>query len=275
MCRTSRRTWSCWTSDCRHRRVPCAAGSVDPSTGGNRRTHGAGAGVRGGRRLGRRRRRLSDQAVPADRADGPAAARICGGRRRCRTTVRVGGRLRLDLAARRAYVDAAELPLRPKEFDLLAALAPGGRNGVRFLAALLLEKGLGYTQTAAGYASTASSSAGFSAPSSWDGSPTSFSPAAGAIAAVCTVALAISLALYGAVRPGTLDPGGRHGAGRVLPLRPRFAHFGCGRTDLGGPLAAATVAGFINGCGSVGAIAQGALVAGVSNRLAGKPCSRH
>jgi DNA-binding response OmpR family regulator len=32
------------------------------------------------------------------------------------------GRLRLDLAARRAYVDSTELPLRPKEFDLLALL---------------------------------------------------------------------------------------------------------------------------------------------------------
>jgi DNA-binding response OmpR family regulator len=32
------------------------------------------------------------------------------------------GRLRLDLAARRAYVDGTELPLRPKEFDLLALL---------------------------------------------------------------------------------------------------------------------------------------------------------
>jgi DNA-binding response OmpR family regulator len=33
------------------------------------------------------------------------------------------GRLRLDLAARRAYVRDVELPLRPKEFDLLSALA--------------------------------------------------------------------------------------------------------------------------------------------------------
>ena len=33
------------------------------------------------------------------------------------------GRLRLDLAARRAYVESDEVPLRPKEFDLLAALA--------------------------------------------------------------------------------------------------------------------------------------------------------
>jgi DNA-binding response OmpR family regulator len=33
------------------------------------------------------------------------------------------GRLRLDLAARRAYVESSELPLRPKEFDLLSALA--------------------------------------------------------------------------------------------------------------------------------------------------------
>jgi DNA-binding response OmpR family regulator len=32
------------------------------------------------------------------------------------------GRVRLDLAARRTYVDGAELPLRPKEFDLLALL---------------------------------------------------------------------------------------------------------------------------------------------------------
>ncbi|MEV8634922.1 response regulator transcription factor [Streptosporangium sp. NPDC051023] len=33
------------------------------------------------------------------------------------------GRLRLDVAARRAYVGDQEVPLRPKEFDLLAALA--------------------------------------------------------------------------------------------------------------------------------------------------------
>lgn len=33
------------------------------------------------------------------------------------------GRLRLDLLSRRAYVGAAELSLRPKEFDLLAVLA--------------------------------------------------------------------------------------------------------------------------------------------------------
>jgi DNA-binding response OmpR family regulator len=32
------------------------------------------------------------------------------------------GRLRLDLAARRAYVESTELPLRPKEFDLLALM---------------------------------------------------------------------------------------------------------------------------------------------------------
>ncbi|MEU9867909.1 response regulator transcription factor [Actinomadura sp. NPDC048021] len=33
------------------------------------------------------------------------------------------GRLRLDLAARRAFLDGVELDLRPKEFDLLAVLA--------------------------------------------------------------------------------------------------------------------------------------------------------
>ncbi|MCK2215789.1 response regulator transcription factor [Actinomadura sp. ATCC 31491] len=37
------------------------------------------------------------------------------------------GRLRLDLPARRAYVGGEEMALRPKEFDLLAALA--GRAG--------------------------------------------------------------------------------------------------------------------------------------------------
>jgi len=42
---------------------------------------------------------------------------------------------------------------------------------------------------------------------------------------------------------------------------------GVAAQDLGGPLAAATVAGFINGCGSIGAIAQGPLVAGVSERF--------
>lgn len=43
----------------------------------------------------------------------------------------VAGSLRLDLLARRAYVDDHELALRPKEFDLLAALARRAGVAVR------------------------------------------------------------------------------------------------------------------------------------------------
>jgi DNA-binding response OmpR family regulator len=41
------------------------------------------------------------------------------------------GRTRLDLRARRAWVDEAELPLRPKEFELLAVLAAAAGSAVR------------------------------------------------------------------------------------------------------------------------------------------------
>ena len=46
-----------------------------------------------------------------------------------RTTVQEG-RLRLDLVARKAWVDHEEMPLRPREFDLLAILASNAGQAV-------------------------------------------------------------------------------------------------------------------------------------------------
>src|SRR5205085_5740977 len=77
----------------------------------------------------------------------------------------------------------------------------------------------------------------------------------GAIAAICTVALAASLALYGAVAPLGLwiQIAAMALVGFCL-FGPDSLISGVAAQDLGGPLAAATVAGFINGCGSVGAL---------------------
>ena len=132
-----------------------------------------------------------------------------------------------------------------------------------------LEKGLGYSGPAAAYASTAFQFGGiFGAIFIGYLSDRFFPGRRGAVAAICTVALAGSLALYGKVAPLGLVP-------NVLAMAlvgfclfgPDSLISGVAAQDLGGPLAAATVAGFINGCGSIGAIAQGAVVAGVSNRF--------
>ena len=131
-----------------------------------------------------------------------------------------------------------------------------------------LEKGLGYSGPTAAYASTAFQFGGiFGAIAIGYISDRWFPGRRGAVAAVCTVALALSLALYGRVAPLGLWP---NVAGMALVgfclFGPDSLISGVAAQDLGGPLAAATVAGFINGCGSIGAIAQGAVVAGVSNR---------
>ncbi len=131
-----------------------------------------------------------------------------------------------------------------------------------------LEKGLGYAGSTAAYASTAFQFGGiFGAIAIGYVSDRFFPGRRGAVAAVSTVALALSLALYGKVAPLGLWPNCLAMAlvGFCL-FGPDSLISGVAAQDLGGPLAAATVAGFINGCGSLGAIAQGALVAGVSNR---------
>ena len=131
-----------------------------------------------------------------------------------------------------------------------------------------LEKGLGYPGETAAYASTAFQFGGiFGAVAIGYVSDRWFPGRRGAVAAVSTVALALSLALYGKVAPLGLGPNLAAMAlvGFCL-FGPDSLISGVAAQDLGGPLAAATVAGFINGCGSVGAIAQGALVAGVSAR---------
>lgn len=60
------------------------------------------------------------------------------------------GRLRVDVGARRAYVAGTELVLRPKEFDLLAALAAAAGHAVsreRLMADIWDENWFGPTKT--------------------------------------------------------------------------------------------------------------------------------
>jgi sugar phosphate permease len=129
-----------------------------------------------------------------------------------------------------------------------------------------LEKSLNYPRDTAAYVSTAFQFGGiFGAIIIGWISDKWFPGRRGAIAGICAVALAGALALYGRVAPLGLAVNFASMAlvGFCL-FGPDALISGVAAQDLGGPLAAASVAGFINGCGSVGAIAQGALVAGVS-----------
>src|SRR4051812_11897814 len=132
-----------------------------------------------------------------------------------------------------------------------------------------LEKSLGYQRDTAAYVSTAFQFGGiFGAIIIGWPSDKLFPGRRGAIAAICTVALALALVLYGKV--ATFGLWTNFAAMALVGFclfGPDSLISGVAAQDLGGPLAAATVAGFINGCGSVGAIAQGALVAGVSARF--------
>ena len=132
-----------------------------------------------------------------------------------------------------------------------------------------LEKSLGYPRDTAAYVSTAFQFGGiFGAIIIGWVSDKLFPGRRGAIAALCTVALALALLLYGRVAPLGLAVNFAAMAlvGFCL-FGPDALISGVAAQDLGGPLAAATVAGFINGCGSLGAIAEGVLVAGVSTRF--------
>ncbi|MCA1827488.1 MAG: MFS transporter [Myxococcales bacterium] len=132
-----------------------------------------------------------------------------------------------------------------------------------------LQKSLGYQQDTAAYASTAFQFGGiFGAIVVGWISDKLFPGRRGAIAAIFTVALVLALALYGRVAPlGLFVNFAAMALVGFCLFGPDALISGVAAQDLGGPLAAATVAGFINGCGSIGAIAEGALVAGVSERF--------
>ena len=142
------------------------------------------------------------------------------------------------------------------------------RYCIDFWQPFYLERALGYAKDEAAYHSTAFQFGGiFGSIIVGFVSDRWFSKQRGAVAAVMTVLLGFALILYASVGSSSRV------AGAIALALVGFCLFGpdalisgVAAQDLGGRLAAATVAGFINGCGSVGAIAQGALVAGVSDR---------
>lgn len=175
-------------------------------------------------------------------------------------------------ASRDAVRAAARGALRNPVVWLLGAAYFGMkliRYCIDFWLPYYLEKNLGYPRDTAAYVSTAFQFGGiFGAILVGWISDRLFPGRRGAIAAVCTVALAGALALYGRVAPmGLWTNFAAMALVGFFLFGPDALISGVAAQDLGGPLAAATVAGFINGCGSVGAIAQGALVAGVSSRF--------
>ena len=220
---------------------------------------------------------LQEAPVPAagETRDDPApadAARVDAGKARPRAATAADHREGVR-AAHRADVRAASMTALKNPVVWLLGLSYFGMKLIRycidFWQPYYLEKGLGYSGPTAAYASTAFQFGGiFGAVFIGYVSDRWFPGRRGAVAAVCTVALAASLALYGKVAPLGLVPNvlGMALIGFCL-FGPDSLISGVAAQDLGGPLAAATVAGFINGCGSIGAIAQGAVVAGVSNRF--------
>lgn len=132
-----------------------------------------------------------------------------------------------------------------------------------------LERDLHYARDTAAYVSTSFQFGGiFGAIAIGWISDRWFPGRRGAIAGLSTVALALSLVLYGRVAGmGLWTNFAAMALVGFCLFGPDSLISGVAAQDLGGPLTAATVAGFINGCGSVGAIAQGALVAGVSARF--------
>ncbi|HZX97392.1 MAG TPA: MFS transporter [Myxococcales bacterium] len=143
------------------------------------------------------------------------------------------------------------------------------RYCIDFWLPFYLERSLHYAADTAAYVSTSFQFGGiFGAIAIGWISDRWFPGRRGAIAAICTLALALSLALYGRVAGvGLWTNFAAMALVGFCLFGPDSLISGVAAQDLGGPQAAATVAGFINGCGSVGAIAQGALVAGVSARF--------
>lgn len=142
------------------------------------------------------------------------------------------------------------------------------RYCIDFWQPFYLERALGYAKDEAAYFSTAFQFGGIFGSilvglisDKW------FPHRRGAVATVMTVLLALSLVLYAQV-----GSSGKIAGALALALvgfclfGPDALISGVAAQDLGGKHAAALVAGIINGCGSIGAIAQGALVAGVSDR---------
>ncbi|HEY2031515.1 MAG TPA: MFS transporter [Myxococcales bacterium] len=132
-----------------------------------------------------------------------------------------------------------------------------------------LERNLGYARDTAAYVSTGFQFGGiFGAIAVGWISDKLFPGRRGAIAALCTIALALALLLYGRVAPmGMAMNFAAIALVGFCLFGPDALISGVAAQDLGGPGSAGTVAGFINGCGSVGAVAQGALVAGVSKHF--------
>lgn len=131
-----------------------------------------------------------------------------------------------------------------------------------------LETSLGYAPTTATRLSTALQFGGIvgAVTIGWI-SDRWFPTRRGAVAAVTTAVLAVSLAIYAKTAGLGMVPNilGLALIGFCL-FGPDALISGVAAQDLGGPYAAATVAGIINGLGSVGAIAQGFLFKTVSER---------
>jgi sugar phosphate permease len=132
-----------------------------------------------------------------------------------------------------------------------------------------LERSLGYPRDTAAYISTGFQFGGiFGAIAVGWISDRLFPGRRGAVAALCAIGLAAALALYGRVAPmGMAVNFAAMALVGFFLFGPDALISGVAAQDLGGSLAAGTIAGFINGCGSIGAVAQGALVAGVSKRF--------
>jgi len=207
--------------------------------------------------------------LPGPPADQPASVVPAGLKPEARSlkpeaqTPSQGSRAEVRAAGRKALNNPVVWLLGASYFGLKLI-----RYCIDFWQPFYLERALGYAKDEAAYHSTAFQFGGiFGSIIVGFVSDRWFSKRRGAVAAVMTVLLGFALILYASVGSSSRIAGALALAlvGFCL-FGPDALISGVAAQDLGGRLAAATVAGFINGCGSVGAIAQGALVAGVSDR---------
>ena len=177
-----------------------------------------------------------------------------------------------NAVASKARGDAVKLALRNPIVWLLGTSYFGMkliRYCIDFWQPYYLERALGYAKDEAAYFSIAFQFGGIfgSIAIGWI-SDKWFPKRRGAVAMVATALLAVSLLIYAGVGPSGRIPGAIALAlvGFFL-FGPDALISGVAAQDIGGPLATSTIAGFINGCGSVGAIAQGLVVVEVSERF--------
>ncbi|MCS6912678.1 MAG: MFS transporter [Myxococcales bacterium] len=182
----------------------------------------------------------------------------------------------MDGASRPSQAAASAAPTLGELLRMPALWALGGayfglkliRYSLLFWLPFYLHQQLGYPESTAGYMATAFEAGGIAGAVTIGWLSDRYVPHRRArLAAPCILALGAALLLYQRVSgTGLLANGLAIGLVGFLLFGPDTLISGAAAQDLGGHRATAGVAGVINGMGSVGAVLQGMVTAGISQR---------